>query len=245
MAGTGYRARLYESYSQTFGAQKEENHAVQWEQYDAVYGLLPVDHSISIVDLGCGKGEWVHWLVSKGFRRVLGVDGSQGDLNIARARGPGQFVHANALEHLRGMPDASVDLIHLKDVVEHLTRDELLDVLDHARRTLRPGGRLWMLTFNAQSPLASATRYGDLTHELGLTPSSAAQALRAAGFAEVAVAGYHYCPTTIRGLTRRALGLLLFGVARIALRVRHGDGARASSVDALSVLPDIFATASK
>jgi len=85
------------------------------------------------------------------------------------------------LDHLVDRPSA-YDLIHGKDVAEHMTKDEFLRFLQLARASLKPGGQLWLMSFNAQAPLASATRYGDFTHEIGLTPRSLAQCLRACGY---------------------------------------------------------------
>lgn len=240
-----YREKLYRSYSKTFGEQKADAPEQQWAQYEAIYSSLPADPDSVVIDLGSGKGEWVRWLASKGFRDVLGVDSAADDLALASARGRGRFLQANALEHLTAMSAATADLIHLKDVVEHLTRDELLAVLEDANRVLRPGGKLWILTFNAQSPMASATRYGDLTHEIGLTPSSMAQALRAAGFREIAISGYHYCAATPGGAMRRVLGMVFYTFARIALRLRHGDGTASRGIDTHTALPDFFAVATR
>jgi SAM-dependent methyltransferase len=240
-----YREKLYRSYSKTFGEQKSDAQAPQWAQYEAIYRTLPVGRDATIVDLGCGKGEWVRWLASKGFRDVVGVDGAADDLAMAGAHGQGRFLQADALEHLAGMATASADLVHLKDVVEHLTRDELLQMLEEAHRVLRPGGELWVLTFNAQSPLASSTRYGDFTHELGLTPSSMSQAMRAAGFRTIEITGYHYCAATPGGALRRMLGTLFYALARVVLRLRHGDGTRSPGIDTFTALPDFFAVATR
>ena len=36
--------------------------------------LIPRDPSVRIVDLGCGKGAFLLWLITKGYANVVGVE---------------------------------------------------------------------------------------------------------------------------------------------------------------------------
>ena len=195
-------------------------------------------------DLGCGKGEWLAWLRMKGLASLWGVDCSPGDLAIARAQNPGiEFVQDGISEALQREP-SRFDLLHAKDLIEHLKPDELFAFLDACSSALKPGGQLWLLTFNAQSPLAGATRYGDFSHEIGLTPTSIRQVLTAAGFEVVSIRGVHVCPGTAGGVARKAIWRIFGGIARLLLRARHG-GAAPAGIDAFTAAPDLFAIARK
>ena len=77
---------------------------------------------------------------------------------------------------------AQFDLLTCFDVVEHLTREELLTFFRLAHRALRPGGGLILQTPNGDAPLAGPVIYGDLTHQTILTAASLAHALSGAGF---------------------------------------------------------------
>lgn len=240
---SSYRDILYRNYSASFEGQKALDAGMQHAQYEATYDHLPPDRSSSIADLGCGKGEWMAWMSSKGFTQLTGVDLSPSDLAIARQNAPArQWVEENVITFLESNT-AAFDLLHAKDIIEHFTKDEFIRFLSAAKNALKPGGELWMLTFNAQSPMSSATRYGDFTHEIGLTPASMAQCLRACGFMIVSVRGVHYCSASVGGRLRHLLGRLFFGVARLLLRVRHGNGTQNASVDLHSTLPDLFGRA--
>jgi SAM-dependent methyltransferase len=240
---SSYRDILYRNYSASFEGQKALHANMQHAQYEATYAHLPSDRSSSIVDLGCGKGEWMAWISSKGFTQLTGVDLSPSDLAIARQNAPDRkWVEENVITFLESH-DAAFDLLHAKDIIEHFTKDEFIRFLSAAKNALKPGGELWMLTFNAQSPMSSATRYGDFTHEIGLTPASMAQCLRACGFMSVLVRGGHYCSGSVGGRLRRLLGRLFFGFASLLLRVRHGNGTQNASVDLHSTLPDLFCRA--
>lgn len=238
-----YRDILYRDYSTHFGGMKAHDAKVQFAQYEATYPALP-DLGAAVLDIGCGKGEWLAWMASRGFKTLTGVDGSAGDLEVARVHGPAQanWVQRDGIAFLEANA-GGFDLIHAKDVIEHLTKDEFLRFLLAARAALKRGGRLWLMTFNAQSPLASATRYGDFTHETGHTPASLAQCLRACGFASVSVAGRHYCSSSMSGRVRWFFGRVGYALARLLLKVRHGAGASVAGVDLHTALPDLFAEA--
>jgi|688.fasta_scaffold104928_3 2-polyprenyl-3-methyl-5-hydroxy-6-metoxy-1,4-benzoquinol methylase len=238
------RARLYERYSGNFGGGKPLEMETQFRQFDVCYrGLLP-PHAAAIGDLGCGKGEWLAWLRREGRGNLFGVDCSPSDLEVARAHLAGvELIGSGIVEALRAKP-GHFDLLHAKDVVEHLTPDELFEFLDACHAALKPGGQLWMLTYNAQSPFANATRYGDFTHEIGLTPSSMAQVLTAAGFVVDRVDGIHVCPPSATGTARRLVWKMCTPFFRLLLKARHGGGG-GGKFDSLASEPDLFAVAHK
>lgn len=242
---SSYRDILYRNYSASFEGQKALDVGMQHEQYEATYPALPADPGSSIVDLGCGKGEWIAWVASKGFTSLTGVDLSPSDLAIARSHGSGHvWVEENVISFLESHTEA-FDLLHAKDIIEHFTKDEFIRFLTAARNALKPGGRLWMLTFNAQSPLSSVTRYGDFTHETGHTPSSLAQCLRACGFAAVLVSGLHYCSPSLGGRLRAMLGMLVYGCCRVLIQLRHGKGPLTPGIDRMTAMPDLLVEAVK
>jgi cyclopropane fatty-acyl-phospholipid synthase-like methyltransferase len=242
---SSFRDILYRDYSASFGAQKMLDAGVQHAQYEAAHRALPPDKRAAIVDLGCGKGEWLGWMASRGYSTLTGVDVSESDIAIARREAPSHtWVQQNGITFLESQ-SAAFDLIHAKDVVEHMTKDEFIQFLLAAQKALRPRGALWLLTFNAQSPLSAATRYGDFTHEIGLTPSSAAQCLRACGFMEISVQGRHYCSGSAAGRVRLLLGKILYRAARLILKIRHGGQAGEGDIDLHCAAPDLFISARK
>ncbi|WP_395737246.1 class I SAM-dependent DNA methyltransferase [Prosthecobacter sp.] len=242
---SSYRDILYQDYSATFGGQKALDAAVQHTQYEATYDALPANRDHAIADLGCGKGEWLAWMAAKGFRNLTGVDLSPADLAIARQNDPTRtWVQENVIAFLEGK-SAGYDVLHAKDIIEHFTKDEFIRFLLAAKKALKPGGELWLLTFNAQSPLSAAIRYGDFTHEIGLTPASMAQCLRACGFSHISVQGRHYCSSSMGGRMRHVLGLVVFRLARLLLKIRHGEAAKERGIDLHCTQPDLFTMACK
>jgi cyclopropane fatty-acyl-phospholipid synthase-like methyltransferase len=241
-----YRRLLYSNYSGAFQGAKVFAPEQQFEQYDVVYRDLQLGPDAAVLDIGCGKGEWLGWMQRQGFRDLIGVDGSESDTALAQGQWLGlNFVVSDAVDYLAQHP-GQFDFIHCKDVIEHMTKDEIVRFMQHAHAALRDGGRLWLQTFNAQSPLASTTRYGDFTHEMGLTPMSIAQCLRACGYVDVSVKGLHYCSSSLGGHLRRLLGMIFYRSASLVIKLRHGSGgSRQSGIDAFNTLPDMVAVGTK
>src|SRR5205085_11177886 len=103
---------------------------------------------------------------------------------LAHELGFSMVEQGDALSYLTERPE-QFDLIIAFDLLEHLTRTELLCILDGVHKALRPHGRFVVRTPNMNSPFSGRYRYGDFTHEIGFTPRSIKQALKVAGFASV------------------------------------------------------------
>jgi len=235
-----FRDLLYSNYSAAFGASKAYDLELALRMFEGVGQIPSVLKDAPIADLGCGKGEWLVWLQRKGFTTLQGFDFSAAEL--AHAGGIpvecGEVTSILAAERWQG----HFALLHAKDIIEHLTKQETVDFLLSCRRALRPGGLLWISTFNAQGLFSTATRYGDFTHESGFTPTSLAQVLRACGFEVESVSGAHTCPQTLVGRLRHWLWRTVAFPGRIILRARHG-GTADSGIDCFTVDPDLFAIA--
>jgi cyclopropane fatty-acyl-phospholipid synthase-like methyltransferase len=239
-----YRDILYANYSASFGEGKAFDPAVQFAQYEAVYGRLAMNKDAAVLDVGCGKGEWLAWMKQQGFIQLSGVDGSTSDLSHSQNWLQNVELHQGDAHSFLRSRATVFDLIHGKDVAEHMSKDEFISFLQLAHQALKPGGQLWLMTFNAQAPLASATRYGDFTHEIGLTPRSLAQCLRACGYQHLQVRGVHYCSASLSGRLRWLLSQPVLMAARLMLKLRHGTGTE-EGIDTFAPHPDIFCAARK
>jgi SAM-dependent methyltransferase len=139
-------------------------------------------------------------LQSLGFDNVIGVDRGPEQVAIARSRGL-NVVQANVLDYLQ-TSDQSFDVIFAFDIIEHFTKDEVLDLLGFIWERLKPGGCLLLQTPNALSPWASHYRYMDLTHELIFSPRCIVSTLQLSGFKEIDVREVgpliHGCKSAVR-----------------------------------------------
>jgi SAM-dependent methyltransferase len=182
-----YRKRIYTSYGTFFQDIPEnfdERASARWgrSQRYRLRGWLPQSKTARIVDLACGGGTLLHFLLSQGYRCVEGVDISPDQVALSRQVTP-HVTQGNAIEFLESAPD-QFDLITGFDIIEHLYKDEALRFLDAACAALKVGGRLILQTPNADSPWGAQHRFNDFTHELGFTPNALGRLLRVAGFSD-------------------------------------------------------------
>lgn len=144
------------------------------------------DGASDVVDIGCGRGEFLELLRSRGVT-ARGVDLNQQMVAVCRERGL-DAEEGDALGFLRRQADQALGGLIAIQVVEHLQPDYLLALLDEAYRTLRPGARLVLETINAASWFAFFQSYvRDITHVRPLHPDTLAYYVRASGFGEVRV----------------------------------------------------------
>jgi len=142
--------------------------------------------STDVVDLGCGRGEFLIALRSAGVR-ARGVDTNADMVAVARERGL-DVVKTDALSYLNGLADESIGGIIAAQVVEHLTAPYLMRLLDASRRTLRPGAPIVFETINPACWYAFFSSYiRDLTHVHPVHPETLQYLLRASGFERVEI----------------------------------------------------------
>ncbi len=183
-----YRSRIYATYASQFQHQSPvfdratARHAAQaFDEYFKSW--LPENKEAQILDLGCGSGKWLYYLSDRGYHNLTGVDLSAEQVDLAR-QVTADVVVENALAFLP-RNQQKFDLITAFDLIEHLQKDEVINFLDLAADSLRPGGRLILQTPNADSPWAASIRYADFTHEVGFTPALLEKLLTGAGFVSV------------------------------------------------------------
>lgn len=137
-----------------------------------------------VVDLGCGRGEWLSLLEEHGYA-AQGLDSSPVMLQICREQGldvSGQPMHL-WLQSQSGGSIAAITAFHL---AEHLPFEYLLALVKEAKRLLQPGGVLIIETQNPESLRVSAYAfYHDPTHRNPLTPELLEFMARYTGFQPV------------------------------------------------------------
>ena len=193
-------------------------------------GFLPPDRKARVVDLGCGKGFLVEFLLREGYENVLGVDTSQEQVEFGKDLGL-PVLQADALEFLRDNKD--LNLVVCSDLIEHFGKDEVLDLLRAIHDALAPGGAVLIRTINCSSILGSAARYTDFTHETGFTERSLRQVLAACGFEGILIADSN---VRFRWKPKRAVRWSLLKLWRIVLRtILALEAGRAASPRLLGV----------
>lgn len=133
--------------------------------------VAPEVLALPMLDLGCGRGEWLELLCAQGFD-AMGLDLNPAMVQHCQSRGL-RAVHANALQWLAQQADGTYGLVSGFHIIEHLPFEQLFTLIAQAWRVLAPGGVLVLETPNPENVLVgSHTFYHDHTHRNPITPTS-------------------------------------------------------------------------
>ena len=148
---------------------------------------LPIFAGASdVVDLGCGRGEFLLALRSAGVA-ARGVDTNADMVAVARERGL-DVTTGDALSYVAALGEESIGGIIATQVVEHLQAPYLMRLLDSSHRALRHGAPIVFETINPACWYAFFSSYiRDLTHVHPVHPETLQFLLRASGFERVEI----------------------------------------------------------
>lgn len=120
--------------------------------------------SDDILDVGCGRGEWLEVLRETGFQ-AKGIDHNRIQIEHCKSLSL-DVIEAEALTYLRGLEDGALNAVTALHFAEHLPLKGLVRFLDEAGRTLKPGGLLILETPNPENLLVgSCNFYLDPSHK--------------------------------------------------------------------------------
>ena len=182
----GRFASLYAEFEDVFrGPRDEIKHRlkvyVPWLERAAVGSA-----SAPVLDLGCGRGEWLELLAERNFT-ASGVDSNLSMIGRCRALSL-EVTQTDALTHLRSLPDQSVGAITSFHMIEHLPLETLITIVDEALRVLRSGGLLIFETPNVQNlRVGSQSFWIDPTHLQPMPSQTLRFLLEARGFRQVEI----------------------------------------------------------
>lgn len=157
---------LYRDLENTFRGSRDEIRALV-EEY--IPDVQPLAGTGPVVDLGCGRGEWLEALRDHGIE-AYGIDTNEAFVAAGAERGL-DVRSGDALRHLHDVPESSLAAVTAFHLAEHVTLDSLVDLVDSALRALRPGGLLILETPNPTNVTVGASAfYIDPTHLKPLHP---------------------------------------------------------------------------
>jgi SAM-dependent methyltransferase len=137
-----------------------------------------------ILDIGCGRGEWLDLLQEAGYN-TLGLDINAAMLEQCQERGL-KVLQGDAYSYLRSLPDDSLGGISGFHIVEHLPFEQLVGLIAEAFRVVQPGGFVLFETPNPQNVLVgSFSFYLDPTHRNPIPMEVMRFLLRYSGFDQV------------------------------------------------------------
>lgn len=177
--------------------------------------FLPENKSAKILDIGCGMGHFLEFLGEEGYENILGVDISRECVGYCLERGIAKVkLIENLLEFL---PGAGVfDFVVMNDVVEHMTKEEIVSALALIKERLNSAGKIIIKTGNMASLAGLRIRYNDFTHQLGFTEYSLTQVLKISGFKDIMICPYVFPVNRFTRAARFCGQKILHGVWKAA-----------------------------
>jgi SAM-dependent methyltransferase len=158
----------------------------EWRGFTSIVGrLVPLSRHTRWLDYGCGNGGLVRYLHQQGIKGAVGFD--RGWI-VDRARDVGiPVLEEEELSEQNGQ----FDVVTMLEVIEHVLHP--LEILQQARRLLKPNGILYLTTGNAWPHRRRLTAWRYVLPEIHISffePRTLEIALSRAGFRPV----YHVRP---------------------------------------------------
>ena len=172
----------YKSFEDRFRGDKEEIKKTLLVYLPIIKSLTHMRDEIFVVDLGCGRGEWLEILEENNIN-YLGIDSNEVMVRECSSRNL-KVKHTDALGYLKKLNDNSVDCITGFHIIEHFNSfDEVLELLQESLRVLKNGGKVIFETPNPRNILVGSNDfYIDPTHNKPLHPLTMKFFLKEIGF---------------------------------------------------------------
>ena len=142
-----------------------------------------------VLDLGSGRGTFLEVARANGIG-AYGVEFDERLVDLSRAKGF-EVVHADAEDHLRQLPERSIDGVFAAHFAEHLEPGKLIEILRQCLRVLQPSAPLVMATPNPRTLTVGAHSFWlDPSHRRPIPPELFEYYLKVEGFRDVEVRTY-------------------------------------------------------
>jgi O-antigen chain-terminating methyltransferase len=162
---------MYMSFEDRFRGTRAEIERKLRVYLPNIHKLESKKEEFSLLDVGCGRGEWLELLRGEGYR-ARGIDINRAAVQECRERGL-DVTEADVIDHLRGLERGSLDVITGFHLIEHLPLPTMVALFDEAFAVLKSGGMIILETPNPTNILVSAYDfYRDPGHVRPLHPDT-------------------------------------------------------------------------
>lgn len=170
------------------------------------------DRDASILDFGCGFGQLISALKAAHFSDVEGADIDSTSIESLRKR---QIkVHDLSVDKDFYNDNAGrFDFVIMSHVLEHIAKNEIVNLLKTVKKLLKQGGHLIVMVPNAQSNTGCYWAYEDFTHNFLFTSGSLYYVLMSSGFSNVSFMDID-CMTECAGI-KKLIKKFLFYIYKI------------------------------
>ncbi len=177
---------LYLTFEDKFRGTRQDIKNRQKAYLPYIMEALDKTGSAPVLDLGCGRGEWLELLGEKGIK-ASGVDTNEVMVELCAGFSL-EASKANALEYMRSLPPSSLSAVTGFHILEHMPFKNAVAVLDESFRVIKSGGIIIFETPNPENLMVGAcTFYIDPSHIKPLVPATMEFIAEDRGFINVTV----------------------------------------------------------
>lgn len=192
-AASELSGRFAQGFEERFRGPREEIKGRLRIHLDRVKGQPVVTPAHPLLDIGCGRGEWLE-LLAEAAVPAYGIDANPHVVDACQRRGLA-VSQADAIDHLAHLPERALGAVSAFHVIEHLPLEDMLRLIDEARRVLVPGGILLLETPNPESlKVGALTFHYDPTHLRPVPPLLVEYLVSSRGFHDVELMRLHPYP---------------------------------------------------
>jgi len=180
---------IFDDYvNNSFGSEVQAE--IKFKQFEYNYRkYFPDNRHAKLLDIGIGRGEMLTCMKNWGYCDYFGIDISPSTVKFCKSMGLNCSLVADSNAFLLEHP-GQYDVITLIDVLEHISKCEVVSFVKALNSALKFGGILIIQVPNSQAPDAQLHRYNDITHEVGYIEHSLSQVLITAKFNDFSFHGF-------------------------------------------------------
>jgi len=207
---------IYENYI-NIGLGSGTQTVAKIRQFEKNYHrFFPCNKDADILDIGPGKGEMLSCLAGLGYTNLQAVDISASVVQFVKELGFQSYLANDLPSFLKGQ---KYNLITMCDVVEHIPKNQVIDIMTAVRNALTEDGILIVQVPNMQSITANIFLFDDFTHEAGYTERSLEQLLNLSGFSSIECYGFDFLGNDFKSKIQSVLQKCLWCFVRSARKI--------------------------
>ncbi len=182
--------RGYEKYYLYENPSDADNYRRKARGYSRRFGrILDAEDISSCLDVACATGLLANYLCRRGCKDVVGVDLNESLVAVARRNVPDAEFVADDAVHYTAACGRKFDVVFLLDLLEHLDRQRVVELLTNVREILNDGRFAVVRVPNLNCIHSTGAFYGDWTHCTPFTERALFHIAKLGGFSRVELCG--------------------------------------------------------